>query len=614
MEILVDHPDGSETVFDFPNSFEESKIPKAIEEAIKNTPSPKPEHPMLDSDLNSMETVLSNVGDTFRNFMITVEGFENKAQDDGVGNPTIGIGHKLTEEELKSGFIKIGDERIMFKDGLSDKQVNNLFEQDVTPFSEKAEDFIAEGKLGHVPNLQQAVTSLLFNVGRNGLDGSKALKALKRGDLETFKLEAFDAQVGFVNAGGEPILRGRRGAELALLDPNRGIERAVMGPPAPLSTTGGVADFQRAPREPAELPEASVIAEATPPRKPEAPSTVIRDAVPPRKPEAPAPGPLMAPEVQEDEEGSLFDFPNQIPNQTPGVDTANAVTLGIKGADDTSLQTLIKNNYTVASGDTLTSIADRFGTTIEQLVDLNNITDRDKLAVGQEILTSALVEATPPLAQIERPNIGDDFNPVVEKVNRARFGMSPVKDKQGGANFLKGIIPTHVRSFLSHIVGTDVNDIRDQDFFTLPEQGAIITIVGRAADRMKVKLIPSSKWRDIDYDKDYRKGQTDVSGRTSNALLGDPEAVVKWTLGDFLWRVDKRGHLLVKDKYNFNDAKSMQSRFPTFLHKMGLLGGITGAAVLGKAGLYGVVRTAGALFGSTDGSGAEFTLDLGKIR
>ena len=42
--------------------------------------------------------------------------------------------------------------------------------------------------------------------------------------------------------------------------------------------------------------------------------------------------------------------------------------------------------YTVVSGDNLTSIAKRYGTTVAQLVAWNNIADPNKIYVGQRLL------------------------------------------------------------------------------------------------------------------------------------------------------------------------------------------------------------------------------------
>ena len=42
--------------------------------------------------------------------------------------------------------------------------------------------------------------------------------------------------------------------------------------------------------------------------------------------------------------------------------------------------------YTVQTGDTLFSIASRFGTTVEALVEANNITNPDLINVGQVLI------------------------------------------------------------------------------------------------------------------------------------------------------------------------------------------------------------------------------------
>ena len=69
-------------------------------------------------------------------------------------------------------------------------------------------------------NQKAAVVSLIFNVGRSSFDGTKAQKALKSGDYDTFVKESFDPQLGFTkqrNADGKlEILEGlqnRRQAE-----------------------------------------------------------------------------------------------------------------------------------------------------------------------------------------------------------------------------------------------------------------------------------------------------------------------------------------------------------------------------------------------------------------
>jgi GH24 family phage-related lysozyme (muramidase) len=574
------------------------------------------------------------------------------------GTQTIGPGRKLSLEEEKTGIILINGKEVDYRQGLTPKQSDTLFAESIKSAKDVAMSSLVKVGMEGSDSKVSALTSLVYNVGPTAWGDSKAKAFLEAGNVEDFLHEAFDSKVGFVKVNGE-ISRGlvrRRGDEARLFASEDVAKEGGLGNMIretlktigsalnPISPAEAHSFINRDNTEPLPKPDwrdrpgVSVTKEGE-----------LRIGVGPKHPDGKPPVP--APPAQFNTDTGVFDFPDADPaqtkgpssssiipeptkidltgnpDQTPGVDTVNAVTLGVNEdalglsmfADDTTLQTLVKRNHIVKSGETLSSIATKFGTTVEELVDLNsNITDRDKIAVGQEILTSVLVEATPNLGEIERPAQGDAFNPVVDRVNKARFGIpsEPVKGKQGGATFLKTLgVPTHVRSVFSHVLGTDVDELRDQDYFTLPEQSAAITVVGRAATRLGIDLTkPSPKWNRIDYDLDYIKGQTDVSGRTSNALLGDSEAVIKWTLGSFSWRIDSRGHLLVKDKYNFNDAKSLQSQYPSFLQKMGLLGGITGAVLIGKAGLYGIVRTGAALYGSTDGSGAEFTLDLGKIR
>ena len=46
----------------------------------------------------------------------------------------------------------------------------------------------------------------------------------------------------------------------------------------------------------------------------------------------------------------------------------------------------VESNYTVITGDTLERIAQRFGTTVDALVGMNNLRDRNSLTVGQKLI------------------------------------------------------------------------------------------------------------------------------------------------------------------------------------------------------------------------------------
>ncbi|WP_331766255.1 LysM peptidoglycan-binding domain-containing protein [Embleya sp. NBC_00896] len=53
-----------------------------------------------------------------------------------------------------------------------------------------------------------------------------------------------------------------------------------------------------------------------------------------------------------------------------------------------STKTLHVTRYTVQSGDTLTAIGDMFGTTVEQLVSWNKIPNPDLIDVGQKLIVN----------------------------------------------------------------------------------------------------------------------------------------------------------------------------------------------------------------------------------
>lgn len=82
--------------------------------------------------------------------------------------------------------------------------------------------------------------------------------------------------------------------------------------------------------------------------------------------------------------GSVLDTPseNPIPTTTPEVTIAEIVT-------PTTLPPAAPRVYVVASGDTLSGIADRFGTTTADIIELNDLADPDSLAIGDELLVPA---------------------------------------------------------------------------------------------------------------------------------------------------------------------------------------------------------------------------------
>lgn len=77
----------------------------------------------------------------------------------------------------------------------------------------------------------------------------------------------------------------------------------------------------------------------------------------------------------------------QIPGCVPGA-PAGEPAAGIEGTDEQPpvVAPVGGTTYTVQSGDTLFAIARRFNTTVQAIIEANNLTNPDRLSVGQELV------------------------------------------------------------------------------------------------------------------------------------------------------------------------------------------------------------------------------------
>lgn len=66
--------------------------------------------------------------------------------------------------------------------------------------------------------------------------------------------------------------------------------------------------------------------------------------------------------------------------------------------------------YIVKSGDTLSGIASDFGTTVEDVMELNGIDNPEMLQVGQPLIIPSLVDRTP----LPAPTFGPQDTPTIE--------------------------------------------------------------------------------------------------------------------------------------------------------------------------------------------------------
>ena len=129
-------------------------------------------------------------------FLKAEEGLRNEAYLDSAGVPTIGYGSTYG--------VKMGDK-------LSDAQANQQLMKDIAVAEEDYNNLV---DVDLNPNQQNAVKSLLFNIGGPQFANSRARAALNAGDFDTFQKEASE----FRMAGGEvlPGLEARRAREMDL--------------------------------------------------------------------------------------------------------------------------------------------------------------------------------------------------------------------------------------------------------------------------------------------------------------------------------------------------------------------------------------------------------------
>lgn len=65
--------------------------------------------------------------------------------------------------------------------------------------------------------------------------------------------------------------------------------------------------------------------------------------------------------------------------------------------------------YVIKAGDTLSGIAADFGSTVEEIMTLNNITSPETIQIGQSIIVPSLIDRTP----IPAPTFGPQDTPTV---------------------------------------------------------------------------------------------------------------------------------------------------------------------------------------------------------
>lgn len=140
------------------------------------------------------------------------EGVVLEMYRDSANLPTIGVGHLLTRDELRSG--KLGDEdAVDWRDGISAETADELLRHDVEA-AEAAVSSCVDVPL--TPYQYDALVSLAFNIGANAFRKSTLVRLLNQCDYlavpDQFRRWVFSAGVR------DPILVKRREDEIRQWD------------------------------------------------------------------------------------------------------------------------------------------------------------------------------------------------------------------------------------------------------------------------------------------------------------------------------------------------------------------------------------------------------------
>jgi lysozyme len=151
------------------------------------------------------------VGDKGKRLFQEWEGLITHVYIDSGGEPTIGIGHLLTQSERKSGKIVINGQAFNYRDNLTEEPCLALLDQDLDDTEKCVNDAV---KVLLNQNQFDALVSFIFNVGKGAFLGSTLLKVLNQGKYNEVpdQLQRWNKDNGHVVKG----LVNRREKEIVL--------------------------------------------------------------------------------------------------------------------------------------------------------------------------------------------------------------------------------------------------------------------------------------------------------------------------------------------------------------------------------------------------------------
>jgi lysozyme len=152
-----------------------------------------------------------------------LEGCRLAAYKDVAGFWTIGIGHLLTRSEVMSGKIIIGLSVVKWREGITQKQAEQLLYLDLYYAVAGVNQYNQAEQLNQ--HQFDALVSFAFNVGVGAFNNSTLAKCLRAGDLD-----AVPGQLRrWVKAGGKTVkgLVVRREKEVAMWLGNAALRQGV---------------------------------------------------------------------------------------------------------------------------------------------------------------------------------------------------------------------------------------------------------------------------------------------------------------------------------------------------------------------------------------------------
>ena len=151
-------------------------------------------------------TALANAENSVRSgFDKSTNLWKSHASLEG-GSDTLAYGHKLTEQEVKSGKVKIGGKLVDYKEGLTEEQAKAQLSQNIESHKKKVnvKDF------DKLPDkYQKVLVNIAFNVGSVKESGwPSLLDAMRKGDDKKVRKEMLTSYKD--KAGKKHILTDRR--------------------------------------------------------------------------------------------------------------------------------------------------------------------------------------------------------------------------------------------------------------------------------------------------------------------------------------------------------------------------------------------------------------------